>query len=108
MPLEQEVKGMLIVGFTIIMGIAVLITLLLWVKNRNTSAGYVLMLLHFGLFSGAAYFLFKGIFFDINHPMASEEISLRIGFAGVAWSLSMFCLVMGIFNFSKIKKNNAF
>lgn len=108
MPLEQEVKGMLIVGVAIIMGIAVLITLLLWLKNKNTSTGYALMLLHFGLFSVAAYFFFKGITFDYNHPMASEEISLQIGFAGVAWSLSMFCLIMGIFNFSKIKKNNAF
>lgn len=103
MPLEQEVKGMLIVGFLIVMVIAIIFTLFLAIKNKHSITGYVWILLNFIFFTVAAYFFYNAIFFDYNHPMASEEISLKIGFAGVAWSISMFCLVMGIFNFSKKK-----
>jgi len=64
--------------------------------KRVQSAGFTWTLLHFLLFSVAIFFLFKAISFDNNHPMASEEISLQIGFARVAWGLNMICLVMGI------------
>lgn len=37
MPLEQEVIGLLIGGFAIVMGIAIVTTLLLWFKNKHNS-----------------------------------------------------------------------
>ncbi|MGM0878244.1 MAG: hypothetical protein ACQEWV_26940 [Bacillota bacterium] len=106
MPLEQEVIGMLIGGFAIVMGIAILTTLVLWLKNKNNSSGYVWTLLHFLFFSVAIYFSLMAMSFDYNHPMASEEISLQIGVSGVVWTVSMICLLIGIFSFSRTRKYN--
>ncbi|WP_227521885.1 hypothetical protein [Bacillus solitudinis] len=99
MPLEQEIMGLLIGGFSIVIGIVILITVFLWRKNK--SSGYIWTLLHLIFVSVGVYFALKGISFDYNHPMASEEISLWIGVSGVAWVLSMICLVIALFNFSK-------
>ncbi|WP_175631835.1 hypothetical protein [Virgibacillus siamensis] len=107
MPLEQEVMGLLIGGFSIVMGITILITVFLWVKNKNHSLGYIWTLLHLLLFSVATYFALKAIAFDYTHPMASEEISLRIGISGFVWALSMICLVMALFSFSRMRKESA-
>ncbi|TXC92733.1 hypothetical protein FS935_00555 [Metabacillus litoralis] len=83
MPLEQEVICLLIGGFSIVMGIAILPASLLWLKNKNNSSAYVWILLHMLFFSVAIYFFIKAISFDFNHPMASEEISLQLGISGV-------------------------
>ncbi|WP_342431597.1 hypothetical protein [Neobacillus sp. FSL H8-0543] len=104
MPLEQEVRGMLIGGFAIVMGIVILTTLFLWIKNKNNSSAYIWTLAHFLFFTLAIYFFIKAISFDFNHPMASEEISLQFGIAGVVWAFSMVCLLMGIVNFSKRRR----
>ena len=103
MPLEEGVIGLLIGGFAIVMGIAILATLLLWLKNRNNSFAYVWTLLHLLLSSVAIFFFLKAISFDYYHPIASEEISLQIGISGVIWALSMLCLLIGILKFSKDK-----
>ncbi|MFC0273539.1 hypothetical protein ACFFIX_19285 [Metabacillus herbersteinensis] len=103
MPLEQEVIGMLLGGFFIVMGIATVTTLVLWLKNKNNGSGFVWTLLHLLFFSVAMYFSLKAISFDYSHPMASEEISLQIGISGVIWAISVICLMIGIFNFSNEK-----
>lgn len=59
--------------------------------KRVQSAGFTWTLLHFLLFSAAIFILSKAISFDNNHSMASEEISLQIGFTRVAWGLNMIC-----------------
>ncbi|MBO1511065.1 hypothetical protein [Metabacillus bambusae] len=105
MPLEQEVIGLLIGGFSIVMGITILIASFLWLKNKNNSSAYVWTLLHMLFVSVAIYFFIKAISVDFNHPMASEEISLQIGISGVVWALSMICLLIGLFKFSKTSKN---
>lgn len=107
MPLEEEVVNLLIGGFIIVIGIAVLTTLLLWLKTRNNSFAYICTLLHFLLFSVSIFFFIKAISFDYDHPMASEEISLRIGISGVVWALSILCLLMGIVKFSKNRYSKA-
>lgn len=104
MPLEQEVIGLLVGGISIVIGIAILLIVYLWIKNKDKSYGYFWLLLHLVFFSVAIYFLLKAISFDYNHPMASEENSLHIGFSSLIWALSMVCLLIGIFNFSK-KRN---
>lgn len=101
MPLEEELRELIIVGFTVVMVVALLTTLVLWLKNRTNRAAYAWTYLHLVFFSLAMYFSVKAISFDYNHPMASEEISLLIGIAGVVWIFSMLCLIFGIFNFSK-------
>ena len=107
MPLEKEVVNLLIGGFIIVIGIAVLTSLLLWLKTRNNSFAYTCTLLHFLLFSVSIIFFIKAISFDYDHPMASEEISLRIGISGVVWALSILCLLMGIVKFSKTRYSTA-
>ncbi|WP_239984633.1 hypothetical protein [Lentibacillus sediminis] len=106
MLLEQGVMGLLIGGFSIVMGITILVTVFLWIKNKKNSSGYIWTLLHLISFSIAVYFALKSIDFDYNHPMASEEISLQIGIFGVVWALSMLCLVIALFCFSK-RRNSA-
>ncbi|OEH94471.1 hypothetical protein [Bacillus solimangrovi] len=101
MPLEQEVITMLIVGFSIVMGLVILATILIWSNKRTNSFAYGWTLLHLLLFSIAIYYLIKAISFDYNRPMASEEISLLVGLAGVMWAMSMLCFIIGIYNFSK-------
>ncbi|PAV29340.1 hypothetical protein CIL05_12110 [Virgibacillus profundi] len=90
-----------------VMGIAILVIVFLWVKKKNNSSGYIWTILHLLLVSVAFYFGLKGIAFDYNHPMASEEISLQIGISGVVWALSMLCLVIALFSFSKERKHSA-
>lgn len=106
MPLEQEVIGLLIGCFSIVMGIAILTVSVLWLKNKNNRSAYIWILLHMLFFSLAVYFFMKAISFDFNHPMASEEISLQVGISGVFWALGMICLLIGILKFSKKRKNS--
>ncbi len=103
MPFEEEVVNLIIGGLIIVIGMAILTTVLLWWKTRNNSFAYICTLMHFLLFSFSIYFLLKAISFNYDHPMASEEISLRIGISGVVWALSIFCLLMGLVKFSKTR-----
>lgn len=103
MPMEQETMGLLVTGFSIVMGLAVLVTILLWMRNRQKSSAFIWVFIHFGLFSIAVYFALKAISFDYQHPMASEEVSLRLGSTGFFWFLSMISLLIGFFQFVKIK-----
>ncbi|MFZ3580263.1 hypothetical protein [Virgibacillus sp. DJP39] len=105
MPLEQEFIGLLTGGFFIVIGLVMIVTVLLWTKNKNYSSGYVWILLHLILFSVAAYFFLEAISSDYSHPMASEENSFQLGLAGVVWALSMSCLVIGLVRFSKDVSN---
>lgn len=104
MPLEQEVLGLLIGGYATVMGGAMLFTLFLWIKKKDQGLGYGFTLLHMLLFSVALYFVIQAMSFDYHHPMASEEISLQIGLAGIVWAVSMLFLVIGIYHFSKTRK----
>ncbi|GMB10152.1 hypothetical protein [Thermolongibacillus altinsuensis] len=101
MPMEEELMGMLIGGFSIIMGIAMITIIFLWIKNRKQRIAFFWILTHFITFSISVYVLLKAISFDYHHPMASEEISLLLGQAGVLWGISMICLLFGIFKLSK-------
>lgn len=108
MPMEQETMGMLIGGFSIVMGITfIAVLLLLFSKKRKTfRMAYALVIGHLVFFSWAVNQALNAISFDVNHPMASEEISLRLGITGVLWAISMVFLVIGLIKFSNIKKTN--
>lgn len=107
MPMEQETMGMLIGGFSIIMGIAFIVVILLMFskKRKPFRVAYGLVIVFFVFFSWAISQALNAISFDVNHPMASEEISLRLGIAGVLWAVSMLFLLFGLINFSSIRKN---
>lgn len=107
MPLEQETISLMIGGYSIVMCITILTILLLWYKNKMFRTGYVWTLIHLGLFSAAIYFFLDILNSDYNHPMASEENSLRLGISGVIWALSMCSFLVALLQFSKKKQGES-
>jgi uncharacterized membrane protein YczE len=106
MPMEQETMGMLIGGFSIIMGIAFIVVLVLMFskQRQHFRMAYGFVIGYFIFFTWAISHGFNAINFDVNHLMASEEISLSLGIAGVLWAISMLFLVMGIIKLSSVNK----
>lgn len=103
MPMEQETVGLLVGGFSLIIGIMVLVTLFLWVKSKGNHAAYASVICHFAFLTIAMFVFINAITFNADHPMASEEISLRLGVSGVVWAVGMLCLLVGLVRFSKGK-----
>lgn len=106
LPMEEEVMNMLIGVFSTIMLIAMITVIFLWRRNRAQRAAFLWIFVHFVSFSIAVYLALKAISFDINHPMASEEISLLLGESGALWAGSMICLLVGIFKLSKVTEDD--
>lgn len=104
MPLEEEMTRMLIGGFSFVMGIALVSILFLWFRNKNQHVGYGWTILHLLLCSLAIFMVIDTLDSDYNHPMASEENSLRLGISGIIWACSMISLLVGILFFSKNNK----
>jgi hypothetical protein len=106
MPMEQETMGLLIGGFSIVMVITFMIVLLMLFSKKRKSyrMAYALAMCHLILFSLAVFQALRAISFDGNHPMASEEISLRLGITGCLWVISMVFLTLGLIKFSVTKK----
>ncbi|WP_102275287.1 hypothetical protein [Cytobacillus massiliigabonensis] len=102
MPMEQETMGMLIGGFTIVMGIAFIVVLLLIFskKRKSLRLAYSFVIGYLIFFSWAVKQALHAISFDVDHPMASEEISLRLGLAGILWAVSMLFFVLAMIKFS--------
>jgi hypothetical protein len=100
--------GLLIGGFSIVMGITFIFVLLLLISKKRKSyrVAYGLVMCHLILFSVAVYQALRAINFDVDHPMASEEISLRLGITGVLWAISMIFLILGLIKFSLTKTTN--
>jgi hypothetical protein len=105
MPMEQETLESLINGFSFIMSIMFVVVLLLMIRRKTYRVAYGLTLCFLLFFSWAVMQALKAIRFDVNHPMASEEISLHLGIAGVLWAISMIFLLAGLINFSSRGKN---
>lgn len=106
MPLEEETMGLLIAGFSIVMGISFIVVLLLMFSKERTpfKVAYAWVFGFFVFFSLAIYQALQTLRFNTNHPMASEEISLRLGITGVLWAISMLFLLLGLSKFSSAKK----
>lgn len=107
LPMEAETMGILVGGFAVVMGFSSVIVGWLWYANRQRAhrRGYGWIMLHFALFSVGVFDCLQAIGFDYMvqttagmeiHGMASEEISLRLGIAGLFWACSMACLLKGI------------
>ena len=108
MPMEEETMGMLIAGFSIVMGISFVVLLwLMFSKERKPfKVAYAWVLGFFVFFSLAISQALQTLRFDINHPMASEEISLHLGITGGLWAISMLLLLLGLSKFSSAKKTS--
>lgn len=105
MPLEEEMIGMTLTGVSIVVGIVVVTILLIWIKNKSNTWGYLWTFVHLLIFMVAVFITLDTFRTDYMHPMASEENSLRLGIAGVVWAVSMLCLVIAIYNFTRTKKS---
>lgn len=107
MPMEQETIGMLIGGFSTIMAIAFIVVLILMFsqKRKPFRLAYGLVIGYFVFFSLAFSQAINAIRFDVTHQMASEEISLRLGIAGVLWAVSMLFLLFSLIKFSSTRKH---
>ncbi|CEG26181.1 hypothetical protein [Bacillus sp. B-jedd] len=108
MLMEQETMGLLTGGFSLIMGVALVIVLLLLFskKGKGNRLAYGFVIVFFAFFSWAVSHALDAISFNVDHPMASEEISLRLGTAGVLWGVSMLFLMVGLVKFSLFKGSN--
>ncbi|TKC20132.1 hypothetical protein FA727_04865 [Robertmurraya kyonggiensis] len=89
-----------------VLGIVVVAIILYWLKNKSKSWGYLWTFIHLLIFMAAIFIALDAFRTDYTHPMASEENSLRLGIAGVVWSISMLCFVIAIYFFSKTEKSN--
>ncbi|WP_446663202.1 hypothetical protein [Geobacillus sp. CCR] len=101
LPMEEDVMDLLIGGFSGVMLVAIITVVFLWRKDRPRRSAWHWIFAHFLLFSIAAYFALRAIKFDLTHVQASEEISLLLGKAGMAWGAGMVCLLVGIVKLSR-------
>lgn len=108
MPLEKEIPVLLTIGFIAIILITAIITIALWFRNKENNKAYIMVLLHLLLLSSAFYFFRNAITLKLNynHPMASEENSFQMGIASVFWASSMFSLLVALFKFSSMSRQN--
>lgn len=96
MLLEQETKGLVILGFIIIVIIVAISILLLWNKTRNR--GLLWFLPQLMMLSLCLYFFLKLVNnqVTVSPVMLSEENSLMVGAIGISWALSMIFMVIGV------------
>jgi hypothetical protein len=106
---EQELIEMLLIGFSIIMGISfitvLILLLLLSPTRRSYRTSYLFVLLHFVIFSLAVQQLLKSLTLVVNSAMASKEVSLKLGIGGILWVISMVFLLIALASFSLNTKN---
>ena len=96
MALEQETKGLIMLGFIIILAIVAVSIILLWNKTKNQ--GLLWFLPQLVMLSLCLYLFIKLINNEktVSPIMLSEENSLIIGFMGISWALSMIFMTIGI------------
>ncbi|RDU38866.1 hypothetical protein DRW41_04730 [Neobacillus piezotolerans] len=98
MHLEQEVPGMLAIGFYGVMATAIgLLILLMFLYKSVNLLPFILFLI---FFLPAGYYLLEAINVvrsDVPPAMQSEEASLNIGLAGVFWAIAMSVFLFGAY-----------
>ena len=96
---EAEVPLFLLVGFTIVAILSFVALLVLFIRSRNLNLLYFLVQLLFLVLTFTH--LFGLITLAGNHPMLTEECSLRVGLAGVCWAFSMLFMFIGIYRLTR-------
>lgn len=96
MALEQETKGLIMLGFIIILAIVAVSIFLLWKKTKNR--GLLWFLPQLLMLSSCLYLFIKLINNErtVSSVMLSEENSLLVGSMGISWALSMIFMTIGI------------
>ncbi len=106
-PMEAETIPMLIAGFVVVVILVCICIIGMIIKSKNKSFIWFLFQL---------VFLSLGFKFSLDvldntvdtNLMLSEHTSLSIGLSALLWAISMFCMVIGIWQVSKkiIEKTN--
>jgi hypothetical protein len=94
--LEQETKGLIMLGFIITLAIVAVSIILLWNKTKNQ--GLLWFLPQLVMLSLCLHLFIKLINNEktVSPVMLSEENSLIVGFMGISWALSMIFMMIGI------------
>ena len=98
-PMEEEIRSYLIIGFSIVICIAILYTIYLWIRHKKRLfMGYISFLtLSFGI----------SIFINVltgnstNEVMTSEDNSIKIAEVGLIWMVSVLFLLKGLTDLSR-------
>lgn len=96
MPLEAEVRGLVLFGYIIICVIYVTSLFILWRRTRNTGLLWFLPQLIFMSVSFYSFYNLIGFKDSTATAMESEMNSLTVGGMGIFWGLSMIFMVIGI------------
>ena len=97
MALEQEIKGILVFGFTLILSLVGISIFILWNKTKNK--GLLWFIPQLLMLILCLYFFVNLInnASSVSIAMISEENSLMMGLIGISWALSMIFMTIGLF-----------
>lgn len=101
MPMEAETLSMISWGFLIVVSISLLVIIKLWVSSKDKSFIWFIAQLIFLLLSFLRFIYSVRMKPEVPQTMLSEENSLALGVSGILWTISMVCMLKGIWNLSK-------
>lgn len=99
---EAEVPLFLLIGFTVVAILSFVALVMLFIRCRNVNLLFFLMQLLFLVLTFK--WLFGLITVADNHPMLTEECSLRVGLAGICWTISTLFMFIGIYRITRKKE----
>lgn len=98
MPLEQGMRQGIFNGFIIIIALCFIPILILWIKTKNKGLGWFIAQFIF-LYGCLGYFLkIVDNPIKVSNSMITEANTMTVTFMIVAWTLSMVCMIIGIFS----------
>ncbi len=104
MALEAEILTLISLGFYIVGGLSLLVIIKLWMSTKNKSFIWFIAQLVFLFLSFLKFIYSIRIKPEIPQTMLSEENSLALGVSGILWAVSMFCMLIGVWNFGRKNK----
>jgi len=102
MPLEEGVLTIIMFCFYGLILCVLLIVISMTIrKEKKDRTPYIFMILHliFLVFAGTQ--LFGAISNNPNHPMASEEMSIKLTISTLVWVFGMAFFMLGLLRFNK-------
>ncbi|HHW36474.1 MAG TPA: hypothetical protein GXX18_04170 [Bacillales bacterium] len=99
--LFEELFEPIRVGFYV--GIAIMILLLVFMMLKGNKKPFVWLIFHFIFLSLSGYLFFDALnpvlYSEIPQSVIYDEVKIRFNIAGVAWIISLNCLLIGIKQF---------
>ncbi len=104
MALEAEILSLTSWGFYIVGGLSLLVIVKLWISTKDKSFIWFIAQLVFLFLSFLKFTYLVRLKPEIPQSMLSEENSLALGVSGILWAISMFCMLIGVWNLSRKNK----